>query len=116
MGGLQVELAIGGFSTIPFYRFLVRREFRKPKRTESNDYCLCVGRQPVQYFFDTKWQAASGFGLAICCTRLASYESTNTQYASHIHTVFNRILVKLSNFDNDQWRLWAYSFRVESED
>jgi hypothetical protein len=28
----------------------------------------------------------------------------------------NRILVKLSNSDNEQWRLWAYSFRVESED
>ncbi|MHC4405094.1 MAG: hypothetical protein ACYTG0_36065 [Planctomycetota bacterium] len=28
----------------------------------------------------------------------------------------NRILVKLSDFDNEQWRLWAYSFRVESGD
>ncbi|NLX96478.1 MAG: hypothetical protein GXY83_09910, partial [Rhodopirellula sp.] len=25
----------------------------------------------------------------------------------------NRVLLKLSNFDNQQWRLWAFSLRVE---
>ena len=38
----------------------------------------------MQYFFDMKLQAASGFGLAICCTRLASCERTNTQYANRM--------------------------------
>lgn len=27
----------------------------------------------------------------------------------------NRILVKLSNYDNTTWKLWAYSFRIEEK-
>ena len=29
-----------------------------------------------------------------------------------LHPGKNRVLLKLSNFDNQQWRLWAFSFRV----
>ena len=25
----------------------------------------------------------------------------------------NRILIKLSNYDNTNWKLWAFSFRIE---
>jgi hypothetical protein len=36
-------------------------------------------------------------------------------FRAHLRRGRNRILVKLSNFDNTTWRLWAFAFRIEAE-
>ena len=37
-------------------------------------------------------------------------------FKAHFRRGRNRILVKLSNYDNTTWKLWAFSFRIEEEE
>jgi len=36
-------------------------------------------------------------------------------FKAHLRKGRNRILIKLSNYDNTTWKLWAFSFRIEKE-
>ena len=69
----------------------------------QRDAWLCVG-------FDDELELRVNDDLVLHGVHGAGFEEDCVQ--ARLSRGLNRVLVKLSNYDNTTWRLWAFSFRV----
>jgi hypothetical protein len=70
----------------------------------ERDACLHVG-------FDDELELRVNEDVVLHATHETGFEEE--QVRVRLHPGRNRILVKLSNYDNTNWRMWSLSFRAE---
>jgi hypothetical protein len=73
------------------------------KSDAQRDAWLCVG-------FDDELELRVNGDVVLRGVHGAGFEEDRVQV--RLSPGLNRVLVKLSNYDNTTWRLWAFSFRV----
>jgi hypothetical protein len=77
------------------------------KSDARRDAWLCVG-------FDDELELRVNADVVFHGVHGAGFGEERAQV--HLNPGLNRVLVKLSNYDNTTWRLWAFSFRVVPAD